>query len=527
MEYAAVIVLVAAIAASLFMVGLPRLISDGVGDAVGDALGPSEPGPGDSPGSSSEESGEVGSDAENEEADGDSSDEQSSENSDQSGADGESGGQGDPVEVDPAPYLPDEDGGTVSTAPWGEGNDFVVGEAWSPKEEWERIKKEPWITFEDNGNYDWYCGQVLWLICKAGGGIAEGANEVVEGLEADECLYYFCGQEKFEEGWSEVGEGLGNLWDDPIDFFGDALDSMQESTDQNYENNGNVGGLFKNFGYAAAQVAGSPTRMFGELRDSGSSSGQSENDRRRKDDCHNSFAPGTLVFLADGTAKPIEKVIAGDLVLAKDPETGKQGEREVTNIISSDGAKTLVDVMVDDGSGEPGTVTATDNHPFWVPDQGWTDAIDLEPGSWLQTSSGVWVQVGAVDVQAHLHQPVHNITVQDLHTYYVLAGDTPVLVHNSGECDWSPHHENAGDLAGKYSEGQSTRDPASQWYHEELSDDDLLDSINNAAEGDGIAVSPGGTVLGGHHRWDELQTRIDDGRIDPKTSIRIDVFGED
>ncbi|WP_460764023.1 hypothetical protein [Nocardiopsis oceani] len=53
MEYAAVIVLVAAVAVALFMVGLPRIISDGVGNAVGDALGPGESdagGPGAEPG---------------------------------------------------------------------------------------------------------------------------------------------------------------------------------------------------------------------------------------------------------------------------------------------------------------------------------------------------------------------------------------------------------------------------------------------------------------------------------------------
>lgn len=27
---------------------------------------------------------------------------------------------------------------------------------------------------------------------------------------------------------------------------------------------------------------------------------------------------------------------------------------------------------------------------------------------------------------------MYNLTVADLHTYYVLAGDTPVLVHNVG-----------------------------------------------------------------------------------------------
>lgn len=50
-EYAAVIVLVAAVAAALFMVGLPRIVSDGVGDVVGGVLGPDESAPGDAPGS--------------------------------------------------------------------------------------------------------------------------------------------------------------------------------------------------------------------------------------------------------------------------------------------------------------------------------------------------------------------------------------------------------------------------------------------------------------------------------------------
>jgi hypothetical protein len=70
------------------------------------------------------------------------------------------------------------------------------------------------------------------------------------------------------------------------------------------------------------------------------------------------------------------------------------------------------------------------------------------------------------------------------------------------------------DLAGKYRPGQTTRDLASQWYHENLSNAKPMDGINNAPEGDAIVVSRNGTILGGHHRWDELQTRIDNESID-------------
>ncbi|MFI1539823.1 hypothetical protein [Streptomyces anandii] len=32
------------------------------------------------------------------------------------------------------------------------------------------------------------------------------------------------------------------------------------------------------------------------------------------------------------------------------------------------------------------------------------------------------------------HTRTYNLTVDDLHTYYVLAGETPILVHNAGGC---------------------------------------------------------------------------------------------
>ncbi|GLW12290.1 hypothetical protein Misp01_74180 [Microtetraspora sp. NBRC 13810] len=53
---------------------------------------------------------------------------------------------------------------------------------------------------------------------------------------------------------------------------------------------------------------------------------------------------------------------------------------------------------------------------------------------WLQTSAGTHVQLTAVKKWTTT-QRVHNLTVDDLHTYYVLAGATPILVHNSGGDD--------------------------------------------------------------------------------------------
>lgn len=148
----------------------------------------------------------------------------------------------------------------------------------------------------------------------------------------------------------------------------------------------------------------------------------------------NSFVPGTMVLMADGSAKPIEDVEPGDKVKVTDPETGETGVETVTAAIKGDGVKHLIKITIDT-DGEHGTetaeVTATDGHPFWVPELGeWIDATDLQSGQWLQTSAGTYVQITAIKRWSVQRATVHNLTVAYTHTYYVLAGSTPVLVHN-------------------------------------------------------------------------------------------------
>ncbi|WP_411074167.1 polymorphic toxin-type HINT domain-containing protein [Streptomyces sp. cmx-4-7] len=149
----------------------------------------------------------------------------------------------------------------------------------------------------------------------------------------------------------------------------------------------------------------------------------------------NSFTPETKVLLADGTSKPIKDLELGDKVLATDEKTGETAAKDVAAKIIGKGEKHLVRVTIDtDGTKGTATapITATDGHPFWVPALGkWITAKDLKPGQWLRTSAGTHVQVTAV--QAWTQQAsVRNLTVSDFHTYYVLAGATPVLVHNCG-----------------------------------------------------------------------------------------------
>ncbi|GAA2517443.1 polymorphic toxin-type HINT domain-containing protein [Streptomyces gobitricini] len=151
----------------------------------------------------------------------------------------------------------------------------------------------------------------------------------------------------------------------------------------------------------------------------------------------NSFTPGTKVLMADGSTKPIEQVKTGDKVVATDPKTGETRVTTVTAEIKGSGLKRLVKVTIDtDGKAGSKTaeMTATDGHPFWVAEVGkWIDATDLKSGQWLQTSAGTYVQITSIERWTSQDATVHNLTVSDLHTYYVAASVRNVLVHNCNE----------------------------------------------------------------------------------------------
>ena len=140
--------------------------------------------------------------------------------------------------------------------------------------------------------------------------------------------------------------------------------------------------------------------------------------------------------MADGSGKPIEQVKVGDRVLATDPETGQTDARRVTDTIVGEGTKRLVAIDVVTMDSKAGSVTArivaTDGHPFYeVGLKKWIKAEDLKAGSKLRHSTARRSMVVS-STRLYLAQTrVHNLTVETHHTYYVLAGATPVLVHNA------------------------------------------------------------------------------------------------
>ncbi|MFV2126354.1 polymorphic toxin-type HINT domain-containing protein [Micromonospora sp. LOL_013] len=182
--------------------------------------------------------------------------------------------------------------------------------------------------------------------------------------------------------------------------------------------------------------------------------------------CKNSFAAKTEVLMADGSTKKISDVNVGDEVLATDPESGVTAARMVTAVIVGSGIKHLVRVAVKSQStGErEGSVVATADHPVWSVTGGkWIDAEDLEEGEALRTNGRSSPAVLHVERSLDI-ATVYNLTVAGIHTYYVLAGNTPVLVHNTGPCGpvdaWSPGtfgsaEESATYHVGKHGKGRT------------------------------------------------------------------------
>nr|WP_202425929.1 polymorphic toxin-type HINT domain-containing protein [Streptomyces sp. HUCO-GS316] len=155
--------------------------------------------------------------------------------------------------------------------------------------------------------------------------------------------------------------------------------------------------------------------------------------KRQTGGCNQCFLAGTKVLTADRASKNIEEVRVGDEVLATDPETGETAPRRVTRLIITEDDKHFNELTVRTPEGER-KLTATFEHPFWVPELGqWIEARDLTPGTNLRTPDGSIATV-TENRPFSRHARTYNLTVDDLHTYYVLAGETPVLVHNSSGC---------------------------------------------------------------------------------------------
>ncbi|MEL6109745.1 MAG: polymorphic toxin-type HINT domain-containing protein, partial [Planctomycetota bacterium] len=169
------------------------------------------------------------------------------------------------------------------------------------------------------------------------------------------------------------------------------------------------------------------------------------------------FPAGTEVLMANGEAKRIEQVKAGDVVASSDVAAKKLlvtvgAEADSSLDASPVGPASLVSGTVRETYhnapqsllhvhvGES-SIATTDGHPFYVVtgderaelDEGrWVLARELAPGDRLLASDGAVLTINAVTRDEGPAVPVYNFCVEEHHNYHVRLPGTEhfVLVHN-------------------------------------------------------------------------------------------------
>jgi hypothetical protein len=198
-----------------------------------------------------------------------------------------------------------------------------------------------------------------------------------------------------------------------------------------------------------------------------------------------SFTGSTPILMADGTTKPIDRVTVGDKIENSVPGQGANQTHTVQKVIVTTTDHDFVDItiapagsaatdsaahlapaktgrlkkaalsvaaaaMAATGTFAPtayaaqgdsaapdlvahgATLTTTFHHPFYDQTQAaFVDAETLRVADTLQTPTGTAVVTGLR--LYHAIQTTYDLTIDGLHTYYVTAGTTPVLVHNCGD----------------------------------------------------------------------------------------------
>lgn len=134
--------------------------------------------------------------------------------------------------------------------------------------------------------------------------------------------------------------------------------------------------------------------------------------------------------MADGSTKPISEIEPGDEVWALDPETGEAGARGVTAVWPHQ--DTLLEFSVAGGS-----VTTTEDHHFWNRTDGeWQETQHIDAGDYLITAAGQVLEAGSLDWSTAHYADAYDLTIDDIHTYFVVTGDEQVLVHNCSDRAW-------------------------------------------------------------------------------------------
>ncbi len=165
-----------------------------------------------------------------------------------------------------------------------------------------------------------------------------------------------------------------------------------------------------------------------------------------------SFTADTRVLMANGQGKRIEDVKVGDEIANAAPGGSTLEKHRVIAVHRTTTDTDFTRLTFETTEGKK-SIESTSNHPYYdASTHSWTHAGDVKAGDRLQTLEGAEVTV-LTAVSYMKPQVTYDLTIEDLHTYYVLAGTTPVLVHNTGpgcgllegERDYDVYHPETGN----------------------------------------------------------------------------------
>ncbi len=276
--------------------------------------------------------------------------------------------------------------------------------------------------------------------------------------------------------------------------------------------------------------------------------------------------PGVRFKLEDGGVAIVTKVEVPKIVMPLEDRTYEGGTKakRVVGTIKRTGFVVL-DVIAGDQ-----TITTSPGHPFYsVTRRGWVGAGELQAGELLRDVRGGTTEVRAVSQPRYGLFKMHNLEVEDFHTFFVGKRETgAVLVHNGieGLCnivkplgneeaaqlsegvryrilrgdakgrpfgtprnprvptieEFNPRvgELNSGDIGGAIKGRKHGIFPEQAQSISKMSNEELLrfrpdDPISGVIAGDGFWIT------GGHHRLDEIVRRVEAGTLPKDTKIRI------
>jgi len=148
----------------------------------------------------------------------------------------------------------------------------------------------------------------------------------------------------------------------------------------------------------------------------------------------NSFTANTLVLTASGKAVPITSLKIGDQVATANTADGKKTSERVDAVLVHHDTD-LYNLTIDTAHGKQ-IIHTTANHLIWdLTTHTWVAAAKLHHGDHLLTADATTATADTGTTPQNPQGWMWDLTVHTLHAFYVVAGDTPVLVHNSSCSD--------------------------------------------------------------------------------------------